>query len=312
MKSEKLISLNGSLCSEDEAKISIFDRGFLFGDSVYEVTMCQNGLPFEIEAPSRSSFSKCHETDFSIGKSRPDFYRDINELLKKFGKEAAYLRIIVTRGVGEISLDPDSAGTNNFILIAQELPEYPKDWYEKGVHLIMQAERLRNQAASLDPNVKSGNYLNSVMAHSEAKKLKAYDAVMLNQEGKVTEASNSNIWLVKEGLSSLHRSDRESSRPHKKRCDGNGEEKTASFEEREVSVDDLYAADECFLTSTTKRLVPVTSIDGVTYGNGKPGPITQKLMRWDKKYCEKEWKRMSELWKVLNFLSLSLTTRQSP
>lgn len=294
--SHKKISINGEIFSEEDAKISVFDRGFLYGDSVYEVTMARDGIPFEIDKHLDRLYQSAMKLDLLISQSRSEFYLAIKNLLEKFPVDSAYLRIIVTRGEGEISLDPKSAGANNVILIAQELPAYPKEWYKNGVHLIV-AERLRNQASSLDPNVKSGNYLNSVMAHSEAKKLGAYDAVMLNQEGKVTESSNSNIWVVKEGilitpplrsglLEGLTRKGVMSlAKKHK-----------LPFEERELTVEELYAVDECFLTSTTKRLVPVTSIDGTTFGHGKPGPITKQLMQWDKRACESEWERMKMLW----------------
>lgn len=214
---------------------------------------------------------------------KDELLTQIGELIKVAALPRLYLRIIVTRGEGEIGLDPGLAKTNNIILIAKELPENPSWWLTKGISVIV-ADTIRTSIKSIDPGAKSGNYLNNVMAYEEAVQSGADDAIMLNHEGLVTEATTSNVWIVQDGkvitpplkaglLGGITRA---------KLLEVAKKHNIAVFEEN-FTAKELRMADECFVTATTKQIVPVTTIDQRPVGNGSPGELTLKLLQLYKK-----------------------------
>jgi branched-chain amino acid aminotransferase len=273
-----LININGIISPPEEAKISIFDRGFLFGDSVYEVTLTHDGVPFLLEEHLDRLWLSASKLNMGFSFTRSELAEQIQKTVDALELSRIYLRIVITRGEGLLGLDPNLAGTNNLVIIAQELSENPSCWYEKGVEMII-ADIVRNSKKSIDPSIKSGNYLNNVMAMSEAKQRGAFDAIMLNHKGQVTEATTSNIWMIKNGevftppvkaglLGGITRSKLiELASEHK-----------ISMSQENFTADQLKEADECFLSSTTKQLVPITKLDGAPIGDGKVGAITLKLL----------------------------------
>jgi branched-chain amino acid aminotransferase len=281
-----LVNINGALTAPEEARISVFDRGFLYGDSVYEVTQTIDGVPFRLE----EHLERLRKSAFKIGlpiiTTNLEIKKQIARTLIALDESTVYLRLIVTRGEGEISLDPLLATHENIVIIAKELKPYPLEWYTSGVRVII-ADTLRNPLESIDPNVKSGNYLNNVLAFGEASKLGAYDAIMLNHQGQVTEATTSNVWIVKnntlytpplrsgllEGLT-------------RKVLLQLSKNAKIPVHEQTLTPGDLLEADELFLSSTTKRLIPVTTLNDQPIGAGFPGPMTQKLRMLYDKHCE--------------------------
>ncbi len=277
----KVISINGQICSQEDAKVSVFDRGFLYGDSVYEVTEVRNGkIGFLKEHLARleNSALKMHMILQNTHKEFEDLIKEVSTKLHEAGHERCYIRVIVTRGEGEITLDPKAAQKQNVIIIGKELAENPTSWYDDGVEVII-SSTLRNPVKSMDPNIKSGNYLNNILAYNEAREAGYFDAVMLNQDGNVTECTTSNIWIVKDGVFKtppiaaglLKGITRENVikilAAHK-----------IPFEEANISGSELKDADECFLTSSTKYLVPIVKVDHSSIGNGKPGVKTLQVL----------------------------------
>ncbi len=276
---ESIVNINGTLLKGDEAKISVFDRGFLLGDSVYEVTRTYESIPFLLKEHLDRLWRSAEQISLPISYSPEQIKVEIDKCIKELAIPNIYLRIIITRGSGEIGLDPDLSPTNNLVIIAKEQLEYPKWWYEQGVSFVV-ANTLRNPKNSLDPNIKSGNYLNNVMAYMEAKKLGAFDAIMLNQEGHVTEGTTSNIWIVKNNIL-------KTPPPKAGLLMGITRHKLIelaknnkiNIKEENFDVDELLNAEEAFLTSSTKEIVPITKINNKEIGNGMPGKVTNQLRK---------------------------------
>ena len=197
LHSNSMVNINGKISKAADAKISVFDRGFLFGDSVYEVVRTYEGIPLLLNEHLRRLWHSAAKIDMPIRFSQEHIIREINATLGELGVQSAYVRIMVTRGESPPFLDPSLSGPNNLIIIAREFKENPKDWYEKGINVII-SNIERTSIKAFDPNIKSGNYLNNVMAYMTAKKEGAFDAVMLNSLGHITEGTTSNIWMVKD------------------------------------------------------------------------------------------------------------------
>lgn len=282
------ISINGKLTKKEDARISIFDRGFLYGDSVYEVCRTYNGVPFLLEEHLARLWHSALKLDF-IFDFTPEFLtRQINNVLGELGEESAYIRIIITRGEGPLGIIPPKDIKHNIIILAKHWPPNPTHWYEKGVSVIIsKVERVAPLA--IDPNVKSGNYLNSVMAIHNAKKEGAFDAVMLNREGFITEGSTNNIWIVKnnvlytppllagilEGIT-------------RKTLILLAKKNNLNVIQENFTPNDLINADEAFLTATTKELVPIVQVDSTPIGLGTPGPMYKKLHQIYKSFVKEK------------------------
>lgn len=239
--------------------------------------------PFLLEAHLDRLWNSARKLDITIDVAREEIIAEIFNLIDKFNHDRAYIRIIITRGEGEISLDPKMSTQNNLIIMAKALPDNPRWWYEQGISVII-ADTLRNPSSSMDPNIKSGNYLNNVLAMNEATKLNSDDAIMLNHEGNVTEATTSNVWIVKDNkiitppisagiLEGITRQTLISAiNKHK-----------IPLSESNFNAEQLKNADECFITSSTKLIVPVTKIDGKSIGKGMPGEVSTRLLEL---YCK--------------------------
>lgn len=281
---KEVVSINGEVCKD--ASISVFDRGFLYGDSVYEVTLTYKNIPFLLDEHIARLYRSAHSIHMEFSFLRDDLIKYIYEVIGQLEGERQYIRIIVTRGAGEINLDPSAATKNNLVIIGRNLPEYPTEWYEKGVAMII-TDILRTTKRSIDPGVKSGNYLNNVMAMAEAKKKKAFDAIMLNYKGNITEGTTSNIWIVENNIFITP--------PLDAGLLGGITRKTLlliaaknglDVKEENITPERLKSAEECFLTSSTKEIVPIISVDGIPIGKGIPGAATKKLHQIYKKFVE--------------------------
>ncbi|MFT6070154.1 MAG: branched-chain amino acid aminotransferase [Bacteriovoracaceae bacterium] len=286
---KEVVSINGQI--DSKAAISVFDRGFLYGDSVYEVTLTYNKIPFLLDEHLDRLYRSARSIHMEFSFTREELIKDIYRVIEKLEGDRQYIRIIVTRGAGEINLDPSAATKNNLVIIARNLPEYPTYWYEKGVSMII-TDVLRNSKRSMDPGVKSGNYLNNVLAMAEAKEKKAFDAIMLNYKGNITEGTTSNIWIVEDKKFITP--------PLDAGLLGGITRKTLLLiasknnlivSEENISPERLKAADECFLTSSTKEIVPIISVDDSPIGSGVPGPQTKILHKIYKNFVEESLKK---------------------
>ena len=270
--------MDGMIYPEDEAKISVFDRGFLYGDSVYEVTRTFGGKPFALE----EHLVRLAHSANAIGIPLPG-----RGLLEEAVKQAvaagnfrdAYIRIIVTRGAGDIGLDPALADKPRLLVIARQVEGPQPEMYEQGVEVRI-VSVTRNARRAIDPAVKSGNYLNNVLAIAEAKRESAYEALMLDTDGRIAECSTSNIFFVRgervftpaleigilDGIT------------RQKVFEICAEQKIL-VEEGAYLPDELKGADEAFLTSSVRGVLPVVRVDGKDVGKGKPGAITRRIMK---------------------------------
>ncbi len=276
-KPESLVCINGNFVPPEEAFVSVFDRGFLYGDSVYDVTLTYEGIPFLLDSHLDRLESSAQKIAMEIKWKREELTKLIYKGVNKLEGDRHYIRIIITRGGGEIGLDPNLSDGQNLFLIFKELEPYPIEWYQKGVSLVT-TEIMKTPKKAMDPSVKSGNYLNNVLALQKAKEKGAYDAVMLNHLGNVTESTSANIWLVEKGtfktpplsagiLGGLTR----------KSVLQIGREQGLEMREIDFNAETLRQADEVFITSSTREILPITKIDGKPIGKGIPGPYTKTL-----------------------------------
>ncbi len=271
------ININGQILGPKEAKISVFDRGFLFGDSIYEVTYSKDSSFLFLDEHLDRLWNSASLINMDLQISRGELIQMILKTARESQIKDAYVRVIITRGEGELNIGPGEFKQNIVIYVKPNIV-YPDSLYEQGLNLVI-AKRPRNDRRTLDPNAKSGNYLNNVLAVQEARSLGADDAVMANIEGNITEGSTFNIWTVKDGVIRT---------PHPKNGLLEGitrqkvleicQKESFAYEETVISVDELKNSDEIFITSSTKGIMPVYKLDGKIYATRREErPLTEKL-----------------------------------
>lgn len=272
-----LININGQILSPEKAFISVFDHGLLFGDSVYEVLVTHKGKLFSV----REHLTRLRESAKAISLNLPfsDKYilEEVQNTMGVAKNNETYVRIVITRGTGDIHISPASCESPTMVLYVKEAEKYPRDYYSKGIEISIVSIK-RNSKYSLNPAIKTGNYLNSTLAIIEAQKYGAYDGLMLNSDGFISECTTSNFYLVKNGVIKT---------PHpdcgiligitRKILIGIAEENGIMVDECQIRPEEIFTADELFTSSTTKGVMPVTICDGKKIGEGKPGPISIKL-----------------------------------
>ena len=271
------INLNGDI--QPEAHISVFDHGFLFGDSVYEVVSTHKGRLCFVQEHLKRLRSSARAISLEIPLADDAMMREIEKTVEAAGNPESYIRIIVTRGVGEIDIDPESCTRPNVLIFVIHAMPYPKENYTHGIKVALVSIK-RNPKEALNPGIKTGNYLNNVLAKMEARQVGAADALMLNPTGQLTECTTSNFFFVCDQrlmtpsldcgiLSGITRE------VILRLARENG----VLVEEGEWPPEILQNAEEAFITGTIKRVMPVTSLDGRPIGEGKPRPITKMMMR---------------------------------
>jgi branched-chain amino acid aminotransferase len=274
--SEYVISINGEITPEADAKISVLDHGFLFGDSVYEVVRTVEGRLFAADRHLKRLHNSANAIGMPLQREDAWYIDHWREMHKQREGGESYLRVIVTRGVGKLDLHPETCETQNVVGIAKALNRWPDDHYAHGCKVILAKVR-RNPKQSTDPAIKSGNYLNNVLALIEARRQDAAEAIMLNVQGHVTECTTSNVFIVKDGVVMTPGLDEGLLEGVTRgfiieACKGLG----LPVKETQLTEEDLHAADEVFITSTTRDVMPVGHV-----GDHKvrltPGSITLKI-----------------------------------
>ncbi|MZH04175.1 MAG: branched-chain-amino acid aminotransferase [Nitrospinae bacterium] len=271
------ININGDI--QDEAFISILDHGFLFGDSIYEVVSTNHGKPCFLDEHLERLFASASGISLNIPSSKNEIKDQIQTTLDSAGNSESYIRIIITRGVGEIDLDPSSCLKPNIIILVKDFPQIPEEKYAKGISVALVSIK-RNSRDSLNPAVKTGNYLNNILARVEAAKTGAEDAIMMNPWGQLTEATTSNLFFVIDGR--LLTPDKECgilSGITRDKIIQLANENGMPLEEGKWPGEELLKAEEIFLSGTVKNIMPVSVLDNRPVENGKPGPITRKMMK---------------------------------
>lgn len=275
--SKFLININGEIFDETTAKISVFDRGFLYGDSVYEATRTFNRTPFRIHQHLDRLFNSAVKIELSPTLSRSEILRAIDQTIKASAHENILLRIILTRGTNnDLGLDPELSSGNNLIIITKPILPNPDWWYTTG----LSASFYKKQSSQRGSLPKSGNYQENILAHKEALAHGAHEAIMVNTEGHVTEGSTSNVWLIKNGkILTPALKDGVLEGLTRKTLFEMATRSNLPISEKSLTQKDFLKADECFITSTTRNLVPVTKIDGKTIDDGRPGKMTMELLK---------------------------------
>ena len=272
-----LIYIDGRFVQREEARLSVFDHGFLYGDGVFEGIRAYNGKVFQMESHLDRLYDSAKTIDLKIPVSKQEMTGIILETLRKNNLKDGYIRPIVTRGVGDLGLDPRKCPKPSVIVIAVEWGAMYGDLYEKGLKAVCVSVR-RNPADALPPNVKSLNYLNNILGKLEANCKGGDEAIFFDTNGYVSEGSGDNIFVVKNGviitpptLNNLRGVTRavvlDLARSH-----------GITVLEQNIGYFDLYSADEVFVTGTAAEVAPIVLIDGRSIGSGKPGPVTRQLM----------------------------------
>ncbi len=278
MNTEPLVHTGSAVVPAREALVPVLDRGFLYGDSVYEVVRTANGRPFMLEEHLDRMRRSAAMIYFEMPWTDQEISRRLLQLRGALPAAECYFRIVATRGPGPISLYPDGSGEPGLYVIGTPLQPYPAHLYRDGCRVAV-VHRLRNNPRALDPRAKTGNYLNNMLGLVEAKRQGADDALFLNAEGHLTEATTANVWIAERGrvftppvaeglLAGITRGWLLSRLP----------ERGVAAAEATIDLDRLLRADEVFLSGTVKGIMPVTLIDGGPVGSGKPGPVARRGM----------------------------------
>lgn len=273
-----IIYSNGKFVDSQDAKISIFDHGFLYGDGIFEGIRAYNGRVFKLKEHIDRLYESANSILLKIEISRKEMMDVVLETVRRNHLTDAYIRLLVSRGVGDLGLDPRKCPKSEIFCIAGNIVLYPESMYENGLEVVTASTR-RNSPGALNPMVKSLNYLNNILAKIEANRAGVMEALMLNQDGYVCEATGDNIFIVKDGVlktppvyvGALKGITRDTV------LDLAQKEGIPAIEEL-FSLHEVYAADECFLTGTAAELIPVVAADSRLIQDGKPGPIFKKLL----------------------------------
>jgi branched-chain amino acid aminotransferase len=275
----RLVYLNGTLVDKDIATISVFDHGLLYGDGVFEGIRAYHGKVFEIDAHVERLWESAAAIMLKIPITKSQMKADIVRTLTANGLTDAYIRVIVTRGIGNLGLDPDLCAVPQVIIIVEKMFLYSDEAYEHGLEIVT-VPTIRNHPQALDPRVKSLNYLNNILAKIEGKIAGAPEALMLNYKGHVAECSGDNIFTVRSGCvftpSVASGILKGITRDVVIRL---AQEAGLTVHEVEMTRYDLFNATECFLTGTAAEVIPVVRIDQRTIGDGKPGAVTLDLLK---------------------------------
>jgi branched-chain amino acid aminotransferase len=271
------IWLDGKLVDETDARISVFDHGLLYGDGVFEGIRVYKRRIFELDAHIRRLYESARAIRLTIPLKAAELVKAVEETVKANGVVDGYIRLVVTRGVGNLGLNPFTCEKSSVFIIAGSIQLYPDELYEKGMKVIS-ATTVRNHPLAIPPQVKSLNYLNNILAKIEALDSNVPEAIMYNHEGYVAEATGDNVFIVRNGI------------VYTPPVEAGSLEgitrgvvmKLAGLEkiqvvEKNLTRCDLYICDELFLTGTAAEVIAVVEIDGRLIGDGKPGPITRLL-----------------------------------
>jgi branched-chain amino acid aminotransferase len=283
------VYIDGNLLEKNDAKISVFDHGFLYGDGAFEGIRVYNRLIFKLKEHIERLFESAHTLMLTIPLSKEKLIEAIIKTLKANNLKDAYIRLCVTRGEGDLGLDPRKCnGKASIVIITDKIALYPESLYKKGMEIIT-VPTIRNLPEALNPQIKSMNYLNNILAKIEAINCGFDEAIMLDSMGYVAECTGDNIFIVKRNhlytppqcMGTLRGITRDTV------LEIAGKNKISTHE-HVLTRHELYISDECFLTGTAAEIIPVVKVDGRQIGNGKPGSVTQKLTKLFRDVTKKE------------------------
>lgn len=271
------IWLNDGLVDEQDAKISVFDHGLLYGDGVFEGIRVYSGKIFEAGAHLKRLYESAKVIMLDISMKIDVLYTAMEQTVRANNVQEGYIRLIVTRGIGDLGLNPFICNNGATIIIASDVQLYPEELYKKGLKVVS-VSSVRNHPLSCPPQVKSMNYLNNIMAKIESIQAGAAEGIMYNHLGYVAEATGDNVFIVKDGIIYTPPVQAGSLEGITRRVVMELAKKEGiEVIEKNLTRFDLYVADEIFLTGTAAEVIGVVDMDGRTIGEGVPGPITHQL-----------------------------------
>jgi branched-chain amino acid aminotransferase len=293
--SEQVVYLDGEFVPKSKAVVSVFDHGFLYGDGIFEGIRCYSGNVFRLKEHIKRLYESAKSILLDIPMSQEEMSDLVVETLRKNGFADAYIRLVVSRGKGDLGLDPRNCGKPSVIIIAEQLKLFPQEFYDNGLKIVTVPTR-RNVPDALNPKIKSLNYLNNILVKIEAARAGVLEALMLNHEGYVCEGSGDNVFIVKDGkvltpptyLGALEGITRNAII---ELCEKLG----IPCEEKPFTRHDVYVADEVFLTGTAAEVIPVVDVDARVIGDGRPGPITATLIKEFRKITTVDGTKIPEL-----------------
>jgi len=283
------VYLNGKLVDKKDAKVSVFDHGFLYGDGVFEGIRAYNCLVFKLKEHIDRLYESAHTIMLDIPLTKKEMIDAVVKTLKANRLKDAYIRIVVSRGEGDLGLDPRKCkGNETVVIITDKITLYPKKLYEEGMEIIT-VPTIRNLPEALNPQIKSLNYLNNILAKIEAINCGYEEALMMDHLGYIAECTGDNIFVVKKGelytppqcMGTLRGITRDTVLEIAKKL-------KIPTHEHVLTRHELYISQECFLTGTAAEIVPVVKIDGRKIGEGKPGKITKLIMKEFRKLTKKD------------------------
>jgi len=275
---EQWIYLNGEFVTKQDAKVSVYDHGFLYGDGIFEGIRIYNGNIFKCKEHLDRLYDSAKSIMLEIPMTMEEMQQAVVDAVRKNGLRDAYIRLVVSRGAGSLSLDPASCSNPQVIIIVDQVRLFPQELYDNGLPIVTVPTR-RNIPDALNPKIKSLNYLNNVLVKIEATRAGVGEALMLNEHGYVAEGSGDNIFIVKKGVlytppgyvGALEGITR-------KAIMDLADQLGYPVKEEPFTRHDVYIADEAFLTGTAAEVIAVVEVDGRRIGTGKPGPITRHLL----------------------------------
>ncbi|PPB03149.1 branched-chain-amino-acid transaminase [Brevibacillus laterosporus] len=291
---QQLIYLNGEFVEKENAKISVYDHGFLYGDGIFEGIRVYNGNIFRLQEHIERLYESALSIMLVIPMKIEEMMDAVVETVRKNELRDAYIRLVISRGNGDLGLDPRSCQKANIVIIVEQLRLFPQELYETGLKIVTVPTR-RNKPDALNPKIKSLNYLNNVMVRMEASMAGVSEALMLNSEGYVTEGSGDNIFLVKKGviytpptyLGALDGITRQAIMDIAR-------ELGYVIKEEPFTRHDVYIADEVFLTGTAAEVISVSEVDARVIRDGKPGPVTKQLLEEFRRYVQEDGVKVYE------------------
>ncbi len=271
------IYVDGEWHSKETARVSVFDHGLLYGDGVFEGIRIYNRRIFRLDAHLDRLYASAQALALAVPLARQPMRAAVQEAVRRNRQEDGYIRLVVTRGAGELGIDPLTCPRASVIIIVTDIRVYPRELYAGGVKVITSATRQVSHEA-FDPRVKSLNYLKNILAKIDAQRAGAQEAVMLNSAGYIAECTADNLFVVRRGRL-LTPSPQDGALEGVTRGAVLELAAEAGIEAREAQLTryDVYTADECFLTGTGAELMPVAALDGRPIADGKPGPLTRRL-----------------------------------
>ena len=271
------VFINGTLYNKEDAKVSVYDHGFLYGDGVFEGMRSYGGSVFRMKEHLDRLWESAEKIQLEIPMSKEQMADSVNATLAANEIEDGYIRLVVSRGEGTLGLDPSKCPTPNIIIITDLITLYPDEFYQNGLEIIT-AKTIRNHPGALDPRIKSLNYLNNILAKIEGLAAGCVETLMLNHQGEVAECTGDNIFIVQDGRLLT---------PPVEAGVLEGITRGAVMElaaedgvevvETTMTLEDVYAAEEVFLTGSAAEIVPVIKVDGNQIGNGTPGLLTRRI-----------------------------------